>query len=94
MSNFVTEIGAVYRLPTGRFARLVSRDGRDAELELMDVNHMSPAKNETLSLTLVALGRCCNLAWRAADWQAKVQERARLEAVRLAAHRNMTGVHA
>ena len=81
--DFLLEIGAVYRLPSGRFAVLLEQSPGECLLHQVDVHRAREVPDGQLTLSPVAANRC-RLAWHPYQWAQRQQDRLDLEARRAA----------
>lgn len=77
------EVGAIYRLLSGRFAILVEQSRDECLFHAVDVHRAREVPDGQLTLSPSAANRC-RLAWHPHQWAQRKQERMELEARRAA----------
>lgn len=77
------EPGAVYRLPSGRFALLVVQTPGGCLFDTVDVHRTNTVVGEQVTLS-PAMASQCRVAWHAHQWAERAQARALLELRRAA----------
>ncbi|EYC52895.1 hypothetical protein AZ34_11950 [Hylemonella gracilis str. Niagara R] len=72
------EPGAIYRLPSGRFAMLMAINADACTLGVVDVHRVVLLSGGELALSHAAAARL-RVAWHADQWQARRADRLALE---------------
>lgn len=77
------ELGAVYRLPSGRFALLMLETPVCCLFHTVDVHRIHTIVSQPITLS-PAMANRCRLAWHAHQWADRAQARALLDLHRAA----------
>jgi hypothetical protein len=73
MAGPLIEVGAVVKLPTGRFAEVVDWQGDEVDLHLVDLNRVERVDDGLFFMSVYAVARC-PLAWHADQWRKRGSE--------------------